>query len=219
MLPALVSTRDQFDGLFAVYVPIALGVFVVVLVALAFVTLRYRRRAGRPEFPGGPEEHNPLEGSYAVLLAAVVGFLLYLTFNAEHKVDTVANRQRPNLIVDVTASKWEWDFRYPAYQINARSGEVGRQPLVVPANRAIRFNLRSQDVIHSLWIPELRFKRDLIHGTVEHVTLTFTRTGTFSGQCAEYCGLRHSEMVFTVHVLAPATFARWASAHRGGTTA
>jgi cytochrome c oxidase subunit 2 len=207
---ALVSTRRVYDGLASVYLPIAVGVFAVVSAAILFAALRYRRRSE----PARWAEHNVLEGSYAVLLACVAGFLIYLTLHDEHKIDITANQERPSLRVDVTAAKWEWEFRYPGYGITAHSGTVGDQPLVVPSDRAIRFNLRSQDVIHSIWIPQLRFKRDLIHGTTERVTLTFTRTGWFGGQCAEFCGLRHAEMVFRVHVLSPTAFASWADAHR-----
>ena len=74
-------------------------------------------------------------------------------------------------------------------------------------------------MIHAFWVPELRFKRDLIPGTTEHVTLTFTQLGSFKGQCAEFCGLRHSEMVFSVRVLKPARFATWLSANRTGSRA
>ncbi len=102
------------------------------LVVLAAV-VRYRRRA--PEDAAQFSENNPLEAGYAMLLVAVVAFLLYLTFTAEHRVDTVANRERPSLTVDVVGAKWEWEFRYPQYGIVHRSGTVGRQPLVVPATR------------------------------------------------------------------------------------
>jgi cytochrome c oxidase subunit 2 len=212
MPTALISTRHEYQSLFAVYVPIATGVFVVVVLAIAIALLRYRRRpataaAGRSD---ARSENDPLEAGYAVLLTLVVAFLLYLTFSAEHRVDTVSARERPDLIVDVTGAKWEWKFAYPRYGIVVRSGDVGHQPLVVPVDEAIRFNLASQDVIHAFWVPELDFKRDLIPGATESVTLTFTRAGTFSGQCAEFCGLRHPEMVFGVRALAPAAFARWA---------
>ena len=210
---ALVSTRRVYDHLASIYLPIAIGVFALFAVLIIASVLRYR---ARPQ-PSRRSENNVLEGSYAVLLAGVVGFLLYLTLTAEHKVDTVANHERPSLIVDVTAAKWVWEFRYPADHIVARSGfDVGDQPLVVPEDRAIRFNLRSQDVIHSLWIPQLEFKRDLIPGAAERVTLTFTRLGVFDGQCAEFCGLHHAEMTFRVRVLTPAAFATWVAAHRGG---
>jgi cytochrome c oxidase subunit 2 len=212
--PALVSTRRVYDHLASIYLPIAIGVFAFFALAIVLAALRYRRRAT----PSQTAENNPLEGSYAVLLVCAVAFLLYLTLTGEHKVDSVSNHERPSLVVNVTAAKWEWEFRYPAQRITARSGFVGHEPLVVPADRAIRFNLASQDVIHSLWIPELEFKRDLIPGAIEHVTLTFTRTGTFDGQCAEYCGLHHAEMIFQVRVLGPATFSAWAARHRGART-
>jgi cytochrome c oxidase subunit 2 len=206
---ALISTRHEYNALFAVYVPIAAGVFALVVIVVLAAVLRYRRRA--PEEASRLSEHNPLEAGYAVLLTATVAFLLYLTFTAEHRVDTVSLRQTPALTVNVTAAKWEWEFQYPRYRIVHRSGAVGRQPLVVPANRAVRFTLSSEDVIHAFWVNELRFKRDLIPGKTQVVVLTFTRTGLFRGQCAEFCGLRHSEMVFNVRVLAPAQFARWAA--------
>jgi cytochrome c oxidase subunit 2 len=205
---ALISTRHEYDGLFAIYVPIAVGVFAVVAVTVLGMVLRYRRR---PQAAASRRsESNPLEAGYAALLTGVVAFLLYLTFTAEHRVDTVAARESPSLTVDVTGAKWEWEFRYPRFGIIARSGTVGRQPLVVPANQAIRFNLASQDVIHSFWVPTLDFKRDLIPGATEQVTLTFTHTGLFPGQCAEFCGLRHPDMVFNVRVVSASSFAAWA---------
>jgi cytochrome c oxidase subunit 2 len=137
-------------------------------------------------------------------------FLLYLTFAAEHRVDTVSAHERPSLTVDVTGAKWEWTFRYPVYGITRRSGTVGRQPLVVPTGEAVRFNLATTDVIHAFWVPEVRYKRDLIPGATESVTLMFPDAGTFQGQCAEFCGLRHAEMLFTVRAVAPAVFASWA---------
>jgi cytochrome c oxidase subunit 2 len=216
---ALISTRQQYDWLFSIYVPIAAGVFAVVMLAVLAATLRYRRRAGDGAGDGARRsENNPLEATYALVLAATAAFLLYLTFTAEHRVDTVANRERPRLTVDVTAAKWEWQFSYRGRGIVLRAGAVGRQPLVVPTDQAVRLDLSSVDVIHSLWIPELRFKRDLIPGTTELVTLTFTRPGLFSGQCAEFCGLRHADMVFRVRALAPAAFAQWIETHHAASS-
>jgi len=207
---ALISTRHEYESLLAIYVPIAAGVFVIVVVAVLASVLRYRRRVT----PARWSENNALEGAYAGLLTLTVAFLLYLTFSAEHRVDTVSARERPSLTVNVTAAKWEWEFTYPHYGIVQRSGDVGRQPLVLPVNQAIRLNLASQDVIHAFWVPELDFKRDAIPGTVQSVTLTFTNTGLFQGQCAEFCGLRHSEMVFNVRVVSPGAFASWARSRR-----
>jgi cytochrome c oxidase subunit 2 len=207
-LAALVDTRREYQHLFSIYVPIAVGVFAVIVLAIALCVLRYRRR--QPQDAARWHEHNRLEGGYALMLAAVVAFLLYLTFTAEHRVDTVSAHERPSVTVDVTGAKWEWTFRYPAYGITRRSGTVGRQLLVVPTGEAVRFNLATTDVIHAFWVPEVRYKRDLIPGATESVTLMFPDAGSFQGQCAEFCGLRHADMLFTVRAVTPAAFARWA---------
>jgi cytochrome c oxidase subunit 2 len=65
------------------------------------------------------------------------------------------------------------------------------------------------DVIHSFWIPALRYKHDAIPGSVQVTTLTFGR-GVFPGQCAEFCGLRHADMIFVAHAVSPVAFAAWA---------
>ncbi len=212
---ALVNTRAEYDHLFSIYVPIAVGVFLVIFVTIVAAVVVFRRRP--PERSARWHENNPLEATYAIVLGCVAAFLLYLTFTAEHKVDTVANRQRPAVVVDVTASKWEWTFTYPAYGFSVRSGTVGRQPLVVPAGEAIRFNIASADVIHSFWIPALRYKHDAIPGSVQVTTLTFSK-GVFPGQCAEFCGLRHADMIFTAYAVTPAAFATWARSKGRGPT-
>ena len=201
------DTRHEYHHLFSIYVPIGLGVFALIVAAVAVALIIFRRR--RPQDAARWHEHNPLEGAYALVLALVAAFLLYLTFSAEHRVDTVANHQPPAVTVDVTAAKWEWTFSYPAYGITARSGTVGRQPLVVPTGRAVRFDLRSLDVIHAFWIPETDYKHDAIPGSTQIFTLTFSQPGLFQAECAEFCGLRHSDMLFNVRAVSPAQFAAW----------
>jgi cytochrome c oxidase subunit II len=208
---ALVVTRDQYKHLFGIYVPIALGVFALIVVTTLAAVLVFRRRPA--ERAAKWHENNLLEGAYAVLLVCVIAFLLYLTFSAEHQVDRVSAQERPQLTIDVYGAKWEWQFSYPAYGINRYSGTVGDEPLVVPAGEAIRFRLITRDVIHEFWVPELRYKHDLIPGSVQKATLVFPRTGSFPGQCAEFCGLYHARMTFTVRALGAAQFDAWASAH------
>jgi cytochrome c oxidase subunit 2 len=208
-LPALVQTRDQYEHVFGIYVPIALGVFAAIVLATLFALLRYRRRA--PEQAARWHENNTAELAYAALLVCTIAFLLYVTFGAEHKVDTVSAQERPQLTVDVYGSKWEWRFHYRTLGIDRYSGTVGRESLVLPSGEAVRLRLISRDVIHEFWVPELRYKHDLIPGRAQPITVTFARSGTFAGQCAEFCGLYHARMVFQVQVLSPAQFDAWAS--------
>src|SRR5947209_16202763 len=162
---ALVETSHQYSHVFGIYVPIAVGVFVLILLLTAGAVLVYRRRS--PEQAARWHEHNLLEASYAVVLACVVVFLLYVTFSAEHQVDAVARGERPALRVDVFGSRWEWQFKYPGYGINRYSGTVGREQLVVPAGEPVAYRLISLDVIHEFWVPELKYKHDLIPGMAQ----------------------------------------------------
>ncbi len=208
------STRREYYRVYDVYVPIAVGVFAAILLIVVIAVLVYRRRPR--ERAARWSENNPLEGTYALLLTGVVAFLLYLTFSAEHQTDTVANQEHPAVTIDVTGSKWEWTFTYAGSGVTRRSGTVGHQLLVVPTGEAIRLNLTSADVIHAFWVPELRYKHDLFPDNTQVTTATFTRPGRFPGQCAEYCGLRHPDMVFTVDAVTPGQFARWLAS--GGRT-
>jgi len=208
---ALVETSQQYRHLFDIYVPIALGVFALIIVAMLAMIVRYGRRPAAKAAKW--HENNRVESTYAVLLLFVIAFLLYVTFSAEHKVDTVANREKPALTVDVYGAKWEWRFNYPAYGINRYSGTVGRETFVLPTGEAIRLRLISLDVIHEFWVPALRYKHDLIPGSVQEITVTFPHPGSFKGQCAEFCGIYHARMVFTVKAVSPASFAAWAHAH------
>lgn len=215
LIPAIVNTRHVFFRLYDIYVPIAVGVFGVIFLTTLFLVIKNRRRP--PEMVSRKHSAERLEGTYALLLACVVVFLLYLTYSAEHQTDTVANREKPALTIDVTAAKWEWKFYYPAYHLTVFSGTTGQRTFWVPTGEAIRFTLSSNDVIHAFWIPELRYKHDLIHGMTQMQTLEFPTAGTFGGQCAEFCGLRHADMVYTIHAVSPASFAAWARHRRGRT--
>ncbi len=207
-IAALVVTRTEYKRLFDVYVPIAVGVFVLTVALVLLAVLRYRRRPA--ERAARWHENNPLEAIYALMLLGIVVFLLHLTFSAEYRVDTVSAEERPQLEVNVIGAKWEWHFNYPAYGINRYSGTVGHETLVVPTNEAIRFHLVSLDVIHEFWVPELRYKHDLIPGFPQYMTLTFSQRGSFPGECAELCGLYHSRMIFTVDAVSPSEFDAWA---------
>ena len=209
---ALVSTRAEWNHVAGIYAPIAIGVFGIIVVITLTAVAVFRRRS--PEHAARWSENNRLEGAYAIVLTCVVAALLYVTYAAEHDVDTVAAREHPGLTVDVTGAKWEWHFSYPAYGIDRYSGSVGHQTLVVPINTAILFQLRSIDVIHAFYVPELDFKRALIPGGTNTAVLTFTRAGSFGGQCAEFCGLLHYAMTFTVQAVTPAAFQAWVRAER-----
>ncbi|HEV7265297.1 MAG TPA: cytochrome c oxidase subunit II [Falsiroseomonas sp.] len=111
------------------------------------------------------------------------------------------------ITIEVSGRLWWWEFRY--------LDEVGA-PIVVtaneihlPAGRPVRFLLRSDNVIHSFWVPNLRGKTDMIPGKVNEIWMRPAKVGTFRGQCAEFCGTQHALMGFFVVVEPQERFAAW----------
>jgi cytochrome c oxidase subunit 2 len=207
---ALVDTRKEFDDLANVYVPVAIAVAAIIIGSILVFVVVFRRRDD--ELPRQRDEAPRLELLYAAVLAVIVAVLLTLTFRTQDRVDAVS--PRPGMKVNVTAAKWNWRFNYPAQRITRIAGQTRPTPLVVPSDTTVRFTLTSLDVIHSFWIPEVRFKRDAFPKRTTQFDLVFDEPGFYSGQCAEFCGLRHSDMRFSVDVRTPEDFASWAARQR-----
>lgn len=213
MIVAEGDTRLHYETLWwHVYAPILGFVTLAIFAAVLFALVRYRRRDD--ELPRQTTEDKLKEGAYLLLVACGVGALVFFTFRAEYREDALA--AAPALTVQVTAFQWQWRFDYPAGGPTI-VGSARRAPtLVVPAGQTVRFTQTSTDVIHSLWIPELRFKRDVNpFGKVSRYDLVFPDAKLYRGLCAEFCGLRHADMTFYVRALPPPEFRRWLAA-RGG---
>jgi cytochrome c oxidase subunit II len=169
--------------------------------------LRRHARRARLEAAAG--------GLLVLVLLALVAFAPGLWLGADRTAGGLRSPGRP-LTVEVTAYQWGWRFAYrgAGVQVASRSGVAPE--LVVPAGEPVRFTLTSADVVHSFHLPELLFERDAIPGETVAFELRFDRVGAHPGRCAIYCGLQHTEMPFTVRVLAPDAFTRWLQAASAG---
>jgi len=114
--------------------------------------------------------------------------------------------------VRITAKQWWWQVEYldadPSKQFTTAN------ELHLPVDRPARIELRSADVIHSLWIPVLNGKEDLIPGHANTITMTPRKVGRYRGQCAEFCGLQHANMALDVRIDDAAGFAAWQAHQR-----
>jgi len=206
------ATRNDFSDVQAVYLPIAGAVLVVVFAAFVFAVVRYRARDGRAPKP--TRERNALEVAIALGLAAVVAVLVVVTFGVDDDEARVAGR--PAFRVDAVAFKWGWQFTYPGLPgVVDRTTDTAPPVLHVPAGQEVAVRLSTRDTTHAFWIPELRYKRDAWPGVAQTFALTFPAGQHLSGHCAQYCGLRHSDMVFTVQALGRDAFAAWVARARG----
>jgi cytochrome c oxidase subunit 2 len=200
--------RDEFQDLFSIYAPIAAAVFAVVLLGYIVVVVRFRRRRGAAAAePPQPSDRWRWEVVYAAVLAVVAAVLITVSLRAADRVDELS--ASPGLTVDVTAFKWQWAFSYRDQGVRIEGVEGEYPTLTVPSDTTVRFTLTSNDVIHSFWVPNVRFKRDAFPDRTTEFDLTFDELGRHEGICAEFCGLDHTIMRFEVDVLPPDEFRRW----------
>jgi cytochrome c oxidase subunit II len=202
------DTRHQFAGLFTLYEWVMIVTAAIVFGIVLFAAVRYRRRAGRA--PSARTEANMVELVYAVILAGVIALLVTRTFTTEHRVDAIASNGTQR--VEVTAFMWGWQFTYPGRGVSVVGDDERPPSLHLPVGEPIVFTERSRDVVHSFWVPALRFKRDAWPDATTRFELTIDRPGVYVGRCAEFCGLHHTDMTFTVVAEPRDRFERWLSA-------
>jgi cytochrome c oxidase subunit 2 len=191
-----------------------LVVFVLVFGLMVYAMIRFRKRDDNP--PAQIRYHLPLEALYTIAPCIIVAVFFFHTVVAQNAI--LKEVKNPDHEITVVGSKWQWAFDY----VDEKAVEGGNvfdvgtpadpANLYLPVNESVRFTLKSPDVIHSFWIPEFYFKMDVIPGRVTNhkahnaFDVTPTRKGTFTGRCAELCGLYHSRMLFKVHVVSRAQY-------------
>jgi cytochrome c oxidase subunit 2 len=189
------------------------GVLVWGLILWAIV--RYRRRSD-DDVPAQTRYNMPIEVLYTIVPLIVVAVLFYFTVVVQNKVlqtsaEDVAGADHTVLVL---GQKWSWNFTYvrdPALDGRTSVFDTGTPAqlpeLWLPIDKSAAFLLRSADVVHSFWIPSFLFKMDVIPGRHNQFVMTPTKIGTFSGHCAELCGIYHSRMLFTVRVVTAEQYA------------
>jgi cytochrome c oxidase subunit II len=187
----------------------------VTMTLIVWSAIRYRRRSDA--LPEQGSSHLTFEIVCITIPVAIVAGLFAFTVTTESKVTALS--PDPDVVVDVVGYKWGWTFTYPDEGVKSSPGNDGAPAvLAVPVGASVRFNLRSVDVIHSFWVPQFLEKRDLIPGIDNAIEVDVTRTGTWTGRCAEFCGLDHWRMNFEVRALEPADFEAWLGEQRTAET-
>jgi len=166
----------------------------------------------------------PMEVLYTVTPVLIVAVLFYYTAVVQTDVDKLS--KNPDQVVEVVAFKWNWQFNYRdgiGEEANTVASTVGSSDvipiLVLPTGRTIRFEETSKDVIHSFWVPELLFKRDVFPGDVRNkFEVKLDTEGRYVGRCAELCGTYHAFMNFETVVVSPDRFDTYLNARKNGAT-
>lgn len=211
-------SRD-IDGLWELVFSIAIGVFVLVMVAYVISLIRFRERKNDDRRPKQVHGNTRLEIVWTIIPAVILAVLAVPTVQSLFDI-----RAEPTgadvLQVRVTGHQWWWEFEYPDITTTDGRTLITANELHIPAGRPVYLTMTSADVIHSFWVPPLNGKRDVVPGRITHLTLeadadqatvdTGFGPGVILGQCAEFCGLAHADMRMRVFVHEEAGFQAWA---------
>jgi cytochrome c oxidase subunit 2 len=183
-------------------------VFILVEGALIYVVFRYRRREnqGTP-----PQTHGStkLEIAWTLIPAVILVFIAVPTVRTIFI--TQAQAAPGSLSIEVTGHQWWWEFKYPDY------GVTTANEIYLPVGRTVNFRLRSADVIHSFWAPQLGGKRDVVTNRTNYIWYTPDTSisgDVWNGFCAEYCGASHANMRFRVFTVSQQQFDSWVAGQK-----
>jgi cytochrome c oxidase subunit 2 len=191
---------------------VLLAVGVVTWGLIIWAAVVYRRRKGQTALPVQLRYNLPIEIFYTI-----VPLILVLGFFAFTARDQAAIEAKPageaDVKIEVFGKQWGWDFNYlneNVYsagiqaQVIDEDGSVDMEELPVlylPVDQTVEVNIESRDVIHSFWVIDFLYKKDMIPGKTNYMYFTPTKIGTYAGKCAELCGAYHSLMLFEVKVV------------------
>jgi len=209
---------SAIEDVYWLLIAITGAIFVLVEGALIVFIVRFRNR-GRSRTLEGPQIHGATRlelmwtAAPVVILAVIVTFVL-VKLSGVDKANP-ASAASNSLVVRVEGRQFYWNFVYP-------NGVIQVERMRVPTGRDVKLDIVSEDVDHSWWIPALQGKFDAIPGKTNHLWFLADRTGTFRGQCGEFCGYEHPHMVAAVQAVPNSDFQTWygneAGAQANGTS-
>lgn len=204
--PVAASTQARnTDHLYHVLVIATIPIFVLVVGVILYCVWQFRMRPGE-ELRDGPPIHGNtrLEVFWTalptVLLLSMVGYSFVILHDNEKK-------PAHEIQVGVTGQQFFWSFQYPPSVTGG--APINTYELYLPVDEPVLFNMRSKDVIHAFWVPAFRVQEDVVPGITTHLRATPNRIGTYPAVCNLLCGVGHSLMRATVHVVSRAEFHAW----------
>lgn len=215
-MPAPASSQgQQISNLYSVFLGAGAVVATIVWGLVTWSVLRYRRRDGRQA--SQTEGSLRIEAVWTLLPLATVLVLFALTVQTIGAVSTV---EPGGINLHITAFRWQWKATYPDSGVTITGTTAANLEVVLPVNTPVHVTLESLDVNHAFYVPAFLFKRDAIPGRPTTFDLKVTAPGVYPGSCAEFCGIGHDQMLFTIRGVDMQTFQAWlAQQAAGGSTA
>lgn len=205
---AVTEQGDSVHGLYELFSVIAAVIFVVVASLIAWSIVRYRAKPGAEELPEQTHTNVKLE----ILWFAIPTLIVIGLFIASSKVSNEVNEEPPEPAVEISVTGFQWGWRFD-YSDGGSIVSLPDEPaeIVLPVGETVTFQLTSEDVIHSFYVPRFLLKKDVNPGQENRIDVTIDEAGTFGGVCAEFCGLLHSKMDFSIKAVSLTDYEAWLS--------
>ncbi|WP_104134315.1 cytochrome c oxidase subunit II [Cryobacterium sp. Y62] len=212
------NQTDRIAGLWTTGWIVLLIVGLITWGLIIWTIVVYRRRKGQTGLPVQLRYNMPIEIFYTVVpLILVIGFF---AFTVRDQIAIESRFETPDVKIEVQAKQWAWDFNYVNEDVYSPGiqgqpdpdGERGSlieselPVLVLPVDQKIEIALESRDVVHSFWVIDFLYKKDVVPGKTNYMSVIPERIGTFKGKCAELCGEYHSLMLFNVEVVSQSDY-------------
>jgi cytochrome c oxidase subunit 2 len=222
-LPTQPGTTNNVDRVIGLWNTSWLVLIVVGLIAwglLLWAMIVYRRRKGETGLPVQLRYNMPMEIFFTIVpLILVIGFYV-VTARDESAIEQ--RFAKPDVTIQAFGKQWAWDFNYvnenvytsgiqvqPSKDPAAPQGSIDPASiptLYLPVGKKVEIQLQARDVIHSFWVIDFLYKKDMIPGKTNYMSVIPEREGTFRGKCAELCGEYHSQMLFNVKVVSQSEY-------------
>lgn len=208
---------ERIAGLWTTSWIVLLGVGLLTWGLIIWAIVVYRRRKGQTGLPVQMRYNMPIEIFYTIVpLILVLGFF---AFTARDQAAIETQYENPDVEIEVFAKQWAWDFVYSGavdgedvwsagvqgqQEEGAAAGTIDQDKLptlYLPVGADVTIALQSRDVIHSFWVIDFLYKKDMFPGKTNYMSFSPEREGTYAGKCAELCGEYHSLMLFNVKVV------------------
>lgn len=204
--PAASTQAHNTDRLYHVLVIASVPIFVLVVTTILFCIWHFRMRPGEELKDGAPIHGNTrLEVFWTAVPATLILALVAYSFVVLNENET--RPPGPEIRVEVTGQQFFWSYKYPSSVTGG--APLSSYQLYVPSGESVYFQIRSKDVIHAFWIPAFRLQIDAVPGITTHYLANPDRLGTYPVVCNLLCGVGHSLMRSSIHVVTPARFQAW----------
>ena len=219
----LTNQVDRVIDLWVVSWVVLLIIGVITWLLIIWAAVVYRRRKGQTGMPAQLRYNMPIETFYTVVpLILVLGLF---AFTARDQIEIESPLPDPDVSIEVYGKRWAWDFNYLNENVYYAGIQAQELPggsidndvlpkMYLPVDQKVEIKIESRDVIHSFWVIDFLYKKDMIPARTNYWYFIPQEEGVFRGKCAELCGEYHSLMLFEVHVVSQAEYDRQISALR-----